>query len=92
MSERILTIDQAAEIVPLSLSSLYREAPKEDSPFRKRAGRWLTTESDLVAWVRSGVKPTRQPAEFPMPRPRRAARGTVLAEVEALRREQRQKR
>lgn len=56
--DRILTLAQAEEVVPLSRSTLYRvaEAGGEDSPFRKRGGRWLTTRSDLFRWVREGER------------------------------------
>lgn len=58
LSDRILTLAQAAEIVPLSRSTLYRvaEAGGDDCPFWKRGGRWLTIESDLFQWVREGER------------------------------------
>jgi predicted DNA-binding transcriptional regulator AlpA len=58
--DRILTLAQAEEIVPLSRSTLYRVAEEgaADSPFRKRGGRWLTTKSDLFRWVREGERGT----------------------------------
>ena len=85
MNERILTLAQAAEIVPLSTSTLYRvaEAGGPDSPFRKRGGRWLTTESDLVQWVRTGHRPQ---AADPMPRVRSEV-DDLLEQVHALRQE-----
>jgi predicted DNA-binding transcriptional regulator AlpA len=86
-ASRILSIEQAAEITPLSKSSLYREAPKPDSPFRKRAGRWLVVESDLLEWIRSGAKPRSQPAQFPMPRPRQRRKSSFGARVAQIERE-----
>lgn len=68
MSESILSIEQVAERTPWSRSTLYRIASREDSPFRKVAGRWVTTEGDLVDWVRRSPKPQRAKAENPMPR------------------------
>jgi len=62
MSDPLLSVEEAAAISPWSKSTLYREAPKEDSPFRKRGGRWVTTESDLIAWARSGSKAQRRDA------------------------------
>jgi hypothetical protein len=74
---RILSIEQAAEILPLSVSSLYREAPKPDSPFWKRAGRWMTTEPKLLEWVESGEKPQRDPiSRDPMGPTRPGRRGS----------------
>jgi hypothetical protein len=81
MNERILTIEQAAEETPWSKTTLYREAPKEDSPFHKRAGRWVTTESDLLEWARTGPKPRKVRAESPMPRSRRRERSNFAAKV-----------
>ncbi len=79
MSDRILTLAQAAKVVPLSRTTLYRvaEAGADDSPFRKRGGRWLTSEADLLKWVRSG----------PRTEARRegGARAGALAEIRRLR-------
>jgi predicted DNA-binding transcriptional regulator AlpA len=63
VSDRILTLTQAEEIVPLSRSTLYRVAEEgaDDSPFRKRGGRWLTTQSDLFRWVREGERGAGEP-------------------------------
>jgi hypothetical protein len=54
MKERVLTLAEAAKEVPLSKTTLYRVAERgdADSPFRKVEGRWLTTESDLIGWIR----------------------------------------
>lgn len=87
MNDAILSIEQVAEQTPWSKSTLYREAPKPDSPFWKRGGRWVTSESKLHEWVQSGSKPRREHrSESPMPRPRRARGGSVLATVHELRR------
>lgn len=87
MEDAILSIAQAASVTPWSESTLYRIAPEPSSPFRKVAGRWVTTESKLLAWVEAGEKPQRRPAESPMPRPHRVRRGSVLASVHELRRD-----
>jgi predicted DNA-binding transcriptional regulator AlpA len=87
VSDPILSLEEVAAMTPWSKSTLYREAPKADSPFWKRAGRWVCNESDLNEWVRSGSKPRREHrSESPMPRPRRASRSSVLATVHELRR------
>lgn len=84
----ILSIDEAAELTPWGLSTLYREAVKDDSPFRKRGGRWVVVYEDLVAWVRSGSKPQARErhSDSPMPRPRRKAGDRFEARVIELRR------
>jgi hypothetical protein len=50
---RLLTIAQAAEIVPLSVKQLYRVSARSDGPFRKIEGRLMAYEDDLHRWVRS---------------------------------------
>jgi excisionase family DNA binding protein len=87
VTETILSVEQVAERTPWSKSTLYREAPKEDSPFHKVGGRWVTTEADLLEWVRRGPKPQRARAENPMPRRRRRDEGDFMAEVIRLREE-----
>lgn len=59
MSDRpVITLQEAAEIVPFSRSTLYRVAQEggDTSPFRRIRGRWVTTREDLMAWVRSAPK------------------------------------
>jgi excisionase family DNA binding protein len=84
MNEPILTIDEAAEQTPWSKTTLYRVAPDAESPFTKRGGRWVTTESDLLAWVRSGPKPKSRSIGNPMPRVRghRSSFAAKLASLE----------
>lgn len=67
---RVLSIKEAAEIMPLSKWALYRLAESGDSPFRKIAGKWMATEEDIVAWVREGQEPRAKPMPDPMPRGR----------------------
>jgi predicted DNA-binding transcriptional regulator AlpA len=87
MTDRILSLEEVVAQTPWSKSTLYRVAAEPDSPFWKRGGRWVTTESDLLAWVRSGPKPRRQRiSESPMPRPRPSADDTFEARVIELRR------
>jgi predicted DNA-binding transcriptional regulator AlpA len=73
--DRILTLAQAEKVVPFSRSTLYRVAEdgEEDSPFKKRRGRWLTTRSDLFRWVREGERGTA--SQPPNGRSRRPGRG-----------------
>jgi hypothetical protein len=87
VTDRVLSIEQAVEETPWSLKSLYRIAPQPDSPFHKIQGRWVTTESDLLAWVRRGPKPKRSArSESPMPRPRSRRRSSFGALVNQMER------
>ena len=71
---RVLSIKEAAEIMPLSKWALYRLAESGDSPFRKIAGKWMATEEDIVAWVREGdLQERAKPMPDPMPSGRIAA-------------------
>ena len=79
--ERVLSIEQVAEQTPWSTSTLYREAKKPDSPFRKQAGRWVTTESDLLEWVRSGEKPQPRSSISADPMAPRRMRGSLRSKV-----------
>lgn len=67
MGEEVLTIAQAAEIVPLAKSTLYRLAREGEAPFRMRKGRWMVLKSDLLSWVREGDHKPRLPSNNPMP-------------------------
>lgn len=46
----ILSIEQAAQRCPLSLSTLYKLAQNGEAPFRKVRGKWGTTEKQLEDW------------------------------------------
>lgn len=87
MTDGILSIEQVAEQTPWSKTTLYRVAPQEDSPFHKQGGRWVTTESDLLAWVREGPKPRSRNSESPMPPPRSQRRSSFAAKVEHFEKE-----
>lgn len=89
VNDQILTLAQAAEVVPLSESMLYRLAQRGEAPFTKRGGKWMTVHSDLIAWVRSGPRGCRtSESADPMPTPRRGSRlrDQVKADVIQLRR------
>lgn len=83
LHDSILSIEQAADLTPWSASTLYREARKAGSPFKKVAGRWVTSESKLHAWVEGGEKPRTRDrvSRDPIPPPRRRGRGTFTAQV-----------
>lgn len=50
---RLLSLADAAEVVPLSQKTLYRVAQSGRGPFRKVEGRWMVYADDLHEWVRS---------------------------------------
>lgn len=77
---RLLTIGQAAEVVPLSSKQLYRVAARRGGPFRKVEGRLMAYEDDLHRWVRS------HPTGWAQSKPRRP-RGGGLADRVRQRRE-----
>lgn len=57
---RLLTIAEAAGVVPLSVKQLYRVAEREDGPFRKVENRWMAYEDELHRWIKAhpiGSKP-----------------------------------
>lgn len=71
---KVLTISEAAEVLPLSKWTLYRLAERGEAPFRKRAGKWMATEDDLLEWVRTGERgTTAKPMPDPMPKSGRMA-------------------
>lgn len=62
---RLLTVPEAAEVVPLSVKQLYRVAKRADSPFRKVEGRLMAYEDALHRWIKAhptGSKPAESPA------------------------------
>jgi hypothetical protein len=77
---RLLTIVQAAEVVPLSSKQLYRVAARRGGPFRKVEGRLMAYEDDLHRWIKSHLSGGEQSE------PRRP-RGGGLAERVRQRRE-----
>ena len=50
---RLLSLADAAVVVPLSQKTLYRVAQSGRGPFRKVEGRWMAYADDLHEWVRS---------------------------------------
>lgn len=83
MNDPIISLEEAVEQTPWSKTTLYRVASSPDSPFRKLGGRWVTTESDLLAWVRSATKPTSRSIGNPMPRTgRRSSFAAKVANLE----------
>lgn len=81
---RVLSLADAAEVVPLSQKTLYRVAQSGQGPFRKVEGRWLVYANDLHEWVRS--HPTGQASgasPLARKRPRRRGAGMRARVLEA---------
>ena len=85
---KVLTIEAATAIVPLSKDTLYRVARSGEGPFRKREGKWMTTDADLIEWVRTGER-GRPSGTSPDPMPRRDRKRGRMAEQVNLRKAQR---
>lgn len=64
---KVLTLNEAAEILPISERTLRRLVARGEGPFRKIGGRWLVMEDDLVDWVRTGEVRGNEPTADPMP-------------------------
>lgn len=77
-ASRLLTIAEAAEVVPLSVKQLYRVADRADSPFRKVERRWMVYAAELHRWI--GEHPTGS-------KPAAPAAGDTLADRVRRRRE-----
>lgn len=86
MTERVLTIEEAAGIVPLSVRQLRRVAVRGGGPFRKVESRWMVYESELHDWVRSHKPRERDSiSRDPMPGPvRPRSRGSFRDKVVEL--------
>jgi len=79
---KALSIPEAAKVLPLSKATLYELAQTGEAPFRKRAGKWMALESDLMEWVRTGEKGTKAK---PMPDPMPSARMATVNQIRRMR-------
>lgn len=80
-SEHLLTLVEAAAVVPLSAKTLYRVAQRGEGPFHKVEGRWMVYENELHEWVRSHHART---AERPPHRRRRRSRPPAARSLAAV--------
>jgi excisionase family DNA binding protein len=81
---RVLSLADAAKVVPLSQKTLYRVAQSGRGPFRKVERRWMVYADDLHEWVRS--HPTGEPpgaSPLARKRPRRRGAGMRARVLEA---------
>lgn len=74
---KVLSISDAAKVLPLSENTLYKLAIRGESPFRKRGGKWMATEEDLLEWIRTGEN-GRPAAGDPMPKSRGKGRTGIM--------------
>lgn len=58
-TEELLTISQAAELLNLSVSTLYGKVSRAEIPVNKKGKRLYFYRSELHEWIREGRKRTR---------------------------------
>jgi len=56
--DQLLTIKQAAELISLSVPTVYGLVSRKEIPVSKRGKRLYFNKADLLAWIKSGRKPT----------------------------------
>ena len=59
LSDKPMTISQAAEFVNLTVPTLYGFVSKRTIPFSKVGKRLYFSETELTSWIQSGRKQTR---------------------------------
>ena len=58
--EKLLTIQEAGEFLNLSVPTLYSKVQKAEIPVNKQGNRLYFSKLELLQWVKSGRKMTRQ--------------------------------
>ena len=54
----LLTIQQAAELLNLSISTLYAKVSRKQIPVSKKGKRLYFSKAELIAWIKSGKQLT----------------------------------
>jgi len=57
--EDLLTIDKAAEMLSVSVPTIYGYVHQRNIPVMKRRGRLYFSKSELLSWIKSGRQMTR---------------------------------
>ena len=57
-TEQLLTIQQAAELLSLSVPTLYGYVHRAEIPYMKKSKRLYFSKKELFAWVKTGRKKT----------------------------------
>jgi excisionase family DNA binding protein len=57
-TDQLLTIEQAAEFLNVSVQTIYRKVSQSDIPSCKQGKRLYFSKADLLAWVKSTRKTT----------------------------------
>ena len=57
-ADQLLTIKQAAELISLSVTTLYGLVSRKEIPVSKRGKRLYFSKADLLAWIKAGRKLT----------------------------------
>ena len=52
LEDKILTIEDVAEILNISQISVYRAIKRESLPMKKRGGKLRIMQSDLINWIK----------------------------------------
>lgn len=55
-SDNLLTIEQASELINLSVNTIYAKVSKQEIPFFKKGRRLYFDKVELIAWVQSGKR------------------------------------
>jgi excisionase family DNA binding protein len=63
ISDKFLTIDQAAKMINMTTGSVYQLVHQRKVPFAKRGKRLYFSEKDLRSWIESGRRQTVQEIE-----------------------------
>lgn len=59
-ADTLLTIQQAAEVLCLSVPTIYGLVHKAEIPVNKRGKRLYFSKQELTAWIKAGRKKTRE--------------------------------
>lgn len=57
-SQQILTVKEAAEILHLSVPTIYGYVSRNEIPFSKKGKRLYFSKSELIEWIKQGRKKT----------------------------------
>lgn len=57
-SNKLLTIDEAAKLLDLKVSTMYSKANKNELPFMKKGKKLYFFKSELLSYVKSGKIPS----------------------------------
>lgn len=56
--DRLLSVEEAAQFLQLSVSTIYQKTSKGELPYMKRSKRLYFSKSDLIAYLKEGKQAT----------------------------------